>query len=73
MKNNIVRFMDYQAEDALALMVEQTRRERRAEQERRERQAKREKRRRVRWITNAVLIGMIALAAFAAGLCAGCL
>ena len=73
MKNNVVLFMDPKAEDAMARLTENAWRERRAEEREARRRAERERRRRVHWAVNVILIGCIALAAFAAGLCAGCL
>lgn len=71
MRSNIVRFMDYQAEDALARLTEQAWQERRQERIAEQRRAERERRRKVHWVTNVVMIGIIALAAFCAGLCVG--
>ena len=73
MKNNVVLFCDPSAEDAMARLTENAWRERRAEEREARRRAERERRRRAHWVSNAVMIGAIALAAFAAGLCAGCL
>lgn len=73
MKNNVVLFCDPRAEDAMARLTERAWEDRRAEIMVERRRAERERRRRVHWITNVVMIGAIAAAAFAAGLCAGCL
>lgn len=69
--SNIVRFCDYQAEDALARLTEQAWQERRAEALAEQRRIERKRRRKVHWITNVVMIFAIALAAFCAGLCVG--
>lgn len=68
MRSNISYFADYQAEDALARLTEQAWQERRAEMLAEQRRMERERRRKVHWITNVVMIGAIALAAFAVGL-----
>lgn len=73
MKNNVVQFRNPWAQDAMARLAEDLLEERRAELLEQQRRAARARRRWVHWVTNTVLIGAIAAAAFAAGLCAGCL
>lgn len=71
MRNNVLRFCDWQAEDALARLTEQAWQERRAERLAEQRRIERERRRRVHWITNVVMIAAMCAACFVAGLCVG--
>ena len=62
MRGNVIRFMDYAAEDALARLTEQAWQERRAEIIKEQRRMERERRRKVHWVTNVVMIGTMCAA-----------
>lgn len=68
MRSNIVRFMDYQAEDALARLTEQAWQERRQERIAEQRRAERERRRKVHWVTNCIMIVAMCAVCFIAGM-----
>ena len=68
MKSNIVRFCDWQAEDAMARLTEQAWQERRAEMLAEQRRMERDKRRKVHWITNVVMISVMCAVCFIAGM-----
>lgn len=71
MRSNIVRFCDWQAEDALARLTEQAWQERRAEIIKEQRRAERARERKIKWCVNLALIVAMCAACFVAGMCVG--